>query len=70
MLSKATKQSKPKFSVLFRRKRKRRENGTKTELETSNGGDLTSFGAVASEMKKGDEINRNYVTNGTAFIIT
>ena len=58
------------FLFLFRRKRKRRENGTKTELETSNGGDLTSFGAVASEMKKGDEINRNYVTNGTAFIIT
>lgn len=48
----------------FRRKRKRRENGTKTELDAAaNSSDLSSFGAV--DMKKGDEINRNYVTNGT-----
>lgn len=47
----------------FRRKRKRRENGTKTELDVAaNGSDMSSFGAV--DMKKGDEINRNYVTNG------
>lgn len=47
----------------FRRKRKRRENGTKTELDAAaNSSDLSSFGAV--DMKKGDEINRNYVTNG------
>lgn len=50
--------------LYFRRKRKRRENGTKTELDVAaNGSDMSSFGAV--DMKKGDEINRNYVTNGS-----